>query len=112
MDGAVAVAKWMATNVDFQMTAPTYPAYAPAAREWSKAITASTFFASDPVPVLKAQTILVNPINNFATRYEPATAFTDVIVAAVRAKTSILSALPALQSTLIDSAKSQGYTVK
>lgn len=112
MDGAVAVAKWMATNVDFQKTAPTYPAYAPAATEWSKAITASTFFASDPVPVLKAQTALVNPINNFATRYEPATAFTDVIVAAVRAKTSILSALPALQSRLIDSAKSQGYTVK
>jgi ABC-type glycerol-3-phosphate transport system substrate-binding protein len=112
MDGAVAVAKWMATNVEYQKTAPTYPAYKPAASVWSTAVASSPFYAENPVPTLKAQVSLVNPVNNFATRYDPAAAFTNILVAAIRSNTSLQSALPALQTQLVNEAKAQGYTVK
>lgn len=109
MDGAVKVVEWMTTDLDLQGSGPTFPAYAPAADAWRQSLATSDFFAEDPYEVMAAQAILVNPVNNFATRFEPADVFPAEYATALKAGLTITSALPAMQAHLENLATSTGY---
>jgi len=112
MKGAVSVAQWMTTDTTLQSAAPTYPGYAPAAKAWGTGLAKSDFFAADPFDVMTAQASLVNPVDDFATRFEPADVFTAEFVSALKAGQTIASALPAMQEHLINLAISTGYAIK
>ena len=107
---AAAVAQWVSTNDAYQKTAPTYPAFAPAALEWSKTITSSGYYAQDPVPVLKDQASKINPAVG-ATRYQVDSTVTSTVVASIKSGGTIASTLPDLQSQLSGLAQASGYEV-
>lgn len=107
---AAAVAQWVSTSDDYQKTAPTYPAYAPAAAEWSKTISSSGYYAEDPVPVLKDQASKINPVVG-ATRYQVDSTVMSTVVASIKAGGDIASTLPDLQTQLSGLAQAAGYEV-
>lgn len=109
--GAAAIAQFMATSDKVQSSAPTYPAYGPAADTWSERVAADGFYAEDPVPVLKAQAQLINPAES-PTRYSIEGVITATVVQAAKSGGSVTDALPDLQSQLAGLAQSTGYAVK
>ena len=108
--GAEAMAQWVATSSAYQTTAPTYPAYIPAAQAWSAALKTNPFFAQDPSAVLAAAATNINPAES-PTRYQVVPAVTSTVVAAVKSGQSIASALPGLQTQLSGLAQTAGYAV-
>lgn len=108
--GAAALAQWVTTANDYQSTAPTYPAYIPAAKVWLQATAKDPVYAEDPSAVLIDQASKINPAES-ATRYDVASPVTSTIVASVKSGGSIASALPALQTQLAGLAASSGYAV-
>jgi len=104
------IAQWVATNNAYQVTAPTYPAYIPAAKAWLAALSTNKFFAEDPSSVLQTAAGLINPAEA-ATRYQVTATVTSTLVAAVKSGQTIASALPALQSQLSGLAQIAGYAV-
>lgn len=110
MTGAVAVAQWVATNNAYQATAPTYPAYIPAAKAWLGAVKSDPFYAEDPSAVLMAAAAKINPAEG-PTRYPVEGPIDSTIVAAITSGGTISSALPALQSQLSALAQTAGYAV-
>jgi len=108
--GAVAAAQWVATNNAYQATAPTYPAYIPAAQAWLAATKADPFYAQDPSAVLIAAAGNINPVER-ATRYPIEAPVDSTIVAAITGGQSLASALPTLQTQLSGLAQSSGYAV-
>ena len=111
LKGAVAAAQWVATNNTYQATAPTYPAYKPAAAAWLKNLDADGFYAVDPGPVLTAAADKINPAEG-PTRYAIESSIDSTLVAAITSGQTITSALPALQSQLSGLAQSAGYAIK
>ncbi|GAA4342192.1 ABC transporter substrate-binding protein [Microbacterium rhizosphaerae] len=107
---AAAVAQWVSTNDAYQKTAPTYPAYAPAATTWSQTVTASGYYAEDPVPVLKDQAAKINPAVG-ATRYQVDATVVSTVVASIKAGGDIASTLKPLQDQLSGLAQAAGYEV-
>jgi multiple sugar transport system substrate-binding protein len=107
---AAAVVQWVSTNDAYQKTAPTYPAYAPAAAAWSAAITSGGYYAEDPVPVLKDQAAKINPAVG-ATRYPVDATVMSTVVASIKSGGDIASTLPALQTQLSGLAQAAGYQV-
>jgi ABC-type glycerol-3-phosphate transport system substrate-binding protein len=107
--GAADLITWMATDLDYQREAATFPAYGPAAEAWGARIAEDPFYAADPVPALVAQATLINPVATVV-RYSVGQAFNTAIVPAIKAKTSIVEALPKLQSTVSSLATTAGYT--
>ncbi|MDH2393804.1 extracellular solute-binding protein [Streptomyces sp. HNM0663] len=108
--GAVAAAQWAATNETYQTTAPTYPAYAPAAEKWLAKVKTDTFYAEDPSAALTAAATKINPASA-PTRYPVEGALNSTVVAAITAGNTIASALEALQTQLAGLASSSGYEV-
>jgi len=108
--GAVAAAVFAATDPGYQGTAPTYPAYKPAAELWLKKVSTDPFYAEDPSAVLVDQASKINPATA-VTRYDANSAFTNTVAAAVSAGESMASAMPALQSQLASLAATAGYAV-
>jgi multiple sugar transport system substrate-binding protein len=108
--GAVAAAVFAATDPGYQGTAPTYPAYKPAAELWLKKVSTDPFYAEDPSAVLIDAADKINPAES-ATRYPAEGSINATLVAAVKAGQSIESALPALQAQLAGLAASAGYSV-
>ena len=111
LKGAAAVAQWMSTDPGFQATAPTYPAYGPAAEKWAAAKATDPFYATNPVPALQAQAQLINPADKY-TEYVIDDPITATIVAKVKAGGTIASGLSDLQMQLEQLAKTKGYTVR
>lgn len=111
MDGAIALAEWMATAPEYQSTAPTYPAYGPMLEEWSVRVSEDPYFAADPIPALEEAVTRINPLNESTVRYDVETAFANIVVPVVRAKGSITDALPALGEELANLAQTVGYQV-
>lgn len=107
---AAAVAQWVSTSEAYQKTAPTYPAYAPAAAEWGKAVTASGYYAADPVPVLKDQAAKINPAVG-ATRYAVDSTVVSTVVSSIKGGGNIADTLADLQAQLSGLAQAAGYEV-
>lgn len=107
---AVQIALWMSTSMQYQKTAPTYPAYRPAAEAWGKRLRSDAYFAKDPFPMLEQAADAIDPIWG-SVRYDAETIFVDTVVSAVNSGHSIESALPTFQSHLTDLAKDYGYRV-
>ncbi|GIG63459.1 ABC transporter substrate-binding protein [Longispora fulva] len=108
--GAAAIAQWMATDTDLQASAPTYPAYGPAADAWGAKHGTDPFYATNPLPALKAQAALINPAEA-NTSYGVEDAITGTVVAKVRGGGKLADGLPDLQSQLQQLAQSVGYAV-
>ncbi|SDT08746.1 carbohydrate ABC transporter substrate-binding protein, CUT1 family [Streptomyces sp. TLI_053] len=111
MKGAAEVVQWMTTSTDYQKTAPTYPAYGPAAKAWAERLAGDKFYAADPFPVMEQQSAKVNPVES-PTSYDVEGAFTEVLVPSVRSGAGIAAALDALQTRLVNLAKADGYVVE
>jgi ABC-type glycerol-3-phosphate transport system substrate-binding protein len=107
---ATDVAQWVATNDAYQATAPTFPAYIPAAKAWAKTMASNEFYAKNPVPVLTAAAGKINPAVA-PTRYSVAPAVTATVVASIKAGGTIADALPGLQTQLSGLAQTVGYEV-
>jgi ABC-type glycerol-3-phosphate transport system substrate-binding protein len=107
---ATDIAQWVATNDAYQATAPTYPAYKPAATTWAQSMSTSKFYAANPVPVLTDAADKINPAVG-PTRYALVPTVTSTVVAAIKAGGTIASALPGLQDQLSALAQSAGYEV-
>ncbi|MCZ9880968.1 ABC transporter substrate-binding protein [Arthrobacter sp. B2a2-09] len=107
--GAAKIAQWMATSTDYQATAPTYPAYGPAATAWAARLATDKFYAQNPFPVLQDAAGKINPAEN-PTRYG-ISAVTATVVAAITSGKSVASSLADLQTQLAGLAQSTGYAV-
>jgi multiple sugar transport system substrate-binding protein len=107
---AVSIARWMSTSTNYQATAPTYPAYRPAAEAWGKRLRTDAYFQSDPFEVLKQAADQIDPFWG-SVRYDPETTFTDTVLHAATGGRNISSAFGAYQSHLTDLAKDYGYKV-
>ncbi len=108
--GAVAAAQFAATDLNYQTSAPTYPAYIPAAKAWLAKVSKDPFYAQDPSTVLMDQASKINPAEA-ATRYDVASPVTSTLVASVTSGGTLASALAPLQSQLSGLAATAGYSV-
>ena len=101
---------WLATSNDYQGSAPTFPAYLPAADVWRKTIASNKVYAQDPFPVLKDAAGLID--STWANvRYDKSGTFKTVVIGAVQKGATVASALPELQTQLSALAQAQGYQV-
>ena len=110
LSGSVDVAQWVATNDAYQATAPTFPAYKPAAVAWLAKVKADKFYAEDPTTVLSDAASKINPAFS-PTRYPIDGAINSTLVAAITGGGTIASALDGLQTQLAGLAASSGYEV-
>jgi len=110
MAGAVAAAQFAATSDDYQSTAPTYPAYGPAAEAWLAKVSADKFYAEDPSAVLTEAASKINPAVS-PTRYPIEGSINSTVVAAITGGQSIASSFEGLQAQLAGLAASSGYEV-
>ncbi len=106
--GAAAVAQWVSTNNAYQATAPTFPAYIPAAEAWAQTMAGSKFYVTNPVPVLTAAAGKINPAVA-PVRYPVDLGST--VVAAVKSGATIASGFAGLQAQLSGLAQTAGYAV-
>jgi ABC-type glycerol-3-phosphate transport system substrate-binding protein len=101
---------WLTTSNDNQAAAPTYPAYAPAAKAWLANPDNQKYFATDVSSVFEqaANEVWTGWSN---TKFSDATAWSSVVLPALTAGKSLTATLPAWQTAITDEAKAQGYTV-
>ena len=110
---AAEVAEFMATSISFQgnpVTAPTYPAYKPAAAVWLKAVNASGYFAHSPAGVF---TVTANELwpGWSALTFDTDLNWANTVVAGITAGKSIASLLGPWGTSLKNQAQSLGYSV-
>jgi ABC-type glycerol-3-phosphate transport system substrate-binding protein len=108
--GAVDVAKWVSTDPAYQKTAPTYPAYGPAAKIWLEAKAKDPWYAQDPSAVFTDAASKISPSVQ-AVRYQIAPSVMSTTGAAVKSGKTIESSLADLQSQLSSMAQTAGYEV-
>ncbi|MBA3822532.1 MAG: extracellular solute-binding protein [Ktedonobacterales bacterium] len=108
--GAVDLVTWLATSNDNQGAAPTYPAYKPAAAVWQSTLASNPQYSTNPFPVLQQAASDLYPAWA-PVRYDPDTAFTNVVIAAVQKGQTVTSSLPDYQKALVPLAQAQGYDV-
>lgn len=101
---------WLTTSPDYQGSAPTFPAFLPAADVWSTTVSGNPLYASDPFPVLKESSQLIDPLWANV-RFDKNGAFNTVVIAAVTEGQTVASALPELQNQLSALAQASGYQV-
>lgn len=104
------LATWLTTSDANQAAAPTYPAYAPAAKAWLSNPANSSYFADDVSgPFQQAADEVWTGWSN--TKFSDATAWSSVVLPALTAGKSLTSTLPAWQKTISNEAKADGYKV-
>jgi ABC-type glycerol-3-phosphate transport system substrate-binding protein len=101
---------WLTTSDANQASAPTYPAYVPAAKTWLANPTNKSYFATDISGVFQqaANEVWTGWSN---TKFSDATAWSSVVLPALTAGKSLTATLPAWQTAISDEAKANGYTV-
>jgi ABC-type glycerol-3-phosphate transport system substrate-binding protein len=101
---------WLTTSDANQASAPTYPAYAPAATAWLANPTNRSYFATDVSPAFQtaASEVWTGWSN---TKFSDATAWSSVVLTALTAGQTLTSTLPAWQTAISNEAKANGYTV-
>jgi multiple sugar transport system substrate-binding protein len=108
--GAAEVIQWMATDPAYQTTAPTYPAYGPAAKAWANRLSTDKFYNQDPFPVLQEAAGKIDPLEK-PVRYAVGDAVTATLAATIRGGGTVSAGLPKLQSQLRQLAQAAGYAV-
>jgi hypothetical protein len=98
------------TAEGYQGTAPTYPAYVPAAKIWSKTLASNKVYAADPFPVLEASAGLIDPLWANV-RFDRHAAFNTVVIGALKEKKTLTEAMKAFQDQLVNLAQTTGYEV-
>jgi ABC-type glycerol-3-phosphate transport system substrate-binding protein len=101
---------FVTTADGYQGTAPTYPAYVPAAKLWSKTLASNKVYAFDPFPVLEASAGLIDPLWGNV-RYDRHAAFTTVVIGALKEKKTLAEAMKLYQENLVNLAQTTGYEV-
>lgn len=101
---------WLTTSDANQATAPTYPAYAQAAKAWLANPANKDYFANDVSgPFEQAANEVWTGWSN--TRFSDSTAWSSVVLPALTAGKSLTETLPAWQQEIANEARSQGYKV-
>ncbi len=108
--GATALAEWLTTNTSALADAPTYPAYVPAAKAWLANPANKDYFADN------VSTVFLNAANEVwtgwsNTQFSDATPWSNTVLPALTAGKSLSALLPAWQTSIVNQAKSLGYTV-
>lgn len=107
---AADIAVWMATSPDYQTTAPTFPAYLPAADMWGKKLSADKLYAEDIFPVLRQAANALNPGQGFL-RFTARDAISKTLIPAFKDGKPMANVLTAFQTELANQAQTAGYTV-
>ena len=101
---------WLTTANDYQASAPTYPAYAPAAKAWLANPANRSYFAAD---VTEAFTTAAGQVwkgwSN--TKFSDQNGWSKVVLPALTSGKTLTETLPAWQQAITDEAKSVGYKV-
>ncbi|WP_328760456.1 ABC transporter substrate-binding protein [Streptomyces sp. NBC_00271] len=110
LKAATDVVSWLTTSDANQAKAPTYPAYAPAAKAWLANPDIKKYFADDVADAFQqaADEVWTGWGN---TRFSDATAWSSVVLPALTSGRSLTATLPAWQSAIADEAKARGYKV-
>ncbi|MYS23814.1 carbohydrate ABC transporter substrate-binding protein, CUT1 family [Streptomyces sp. DvalAA-14] len=104
------LATWLTTSNDNQASAPTYPAYTPAATAWLANPANRDYFATDVSgPFRQAADEVWTGWSN--TKFSDATAWSSVVLPALTAGKTLTATLPAWQSAISDEARTNGYQV-
>ena len=110
LSAAVALAQYMATNNAYQLTAPTYPAYMPAATAWLAAQAKEHYFASDVTSVFtQAASEIWGGWGSG--RYSQENIWAATMVPQITNGKTISSLLGTWQTAIEDQARSFGYQV-
>lgn len=107
---AVDFATFASTAPEYHATGPTYPAYAPSAKEWRKTLEGNKLYAQDPYPVMEESAALMDPLIS-SVRFDLTAPFKAVAVPAITKGETIESVVPELQKQLVALAEAQGYKV-
>jgi ABC-type glycerol-3-phosphate transport system substrate-binding protein len=110
LKAAESMLQWLATNPAAQTSAPTYPAYVPAAKAWAAKRATDPFYAKRPGPALAKAAATMATTYNWVT-YNVYDAYSRTIGPAIQNGNSLASAMSAFQSALVALAKSAGYKV-
>jgi ABC-type glycerol-3-phosphate transport system substrate-binding protein len=110
LKAATDLVTWLTTSDSNQGSAPTYPAYVPAAKTWLANPTNSKYFATDISPAFEqaANEVWTGWSN---TKFSDATAWSSIVLPGLTAGKSLTSLLPSWQKAISDEAKANGYTV-
>jgi multiple sugar transport system substrate-binding protein len=108
---AVALAEYMSTSDSYQVTAPTYPAYQPAAQAWLTAQAKQGYFASNVSGVF-AQAASEIWGGWGSGRYSQENIWAASMVPPITSGQSISSLLGTWQTAIENQARSFGYQVK
>ncbi|MFB7493631.1 ABC transporter substrate-binding protein [Streptomyces sp. NPDC056161] len=101
---------WLTTSDENQAKAPTYPAYAPAAKAWLANPANNSYFAEDVSgPFQQAADEVWTGWSN--TRFSDATSWSSVVLPALTGGKTLTATLPAWQKAIGDQAKANGYQV-
>jgi ABC-type glycerol-3-phosphate transport system substrate-binding protein len=102
---------WVTTSDDYQgKLAPGYPAYAPAAKTWLAAQSASGYYAGDVSPTLRSAANQVWPGWGYP-QFSQEAIWAATVTPGMTAGKSIVSLLPAWQTAIANYAQSDGYKV-
>lgn len=110
LKSATDLVSWLTTSNENQASAPTYPAYTPAATAWLANPVNSKYFANDVSSAFQAAANAVWP-GWSNTRFSDATAWSSVVLPALTAGKTLTATLPAWQTAIENEAKAAGYTV-
>lgn len=111
LSAAVALAEYMSTNNAYQLTAPTYPAYKPAAQAWLAEQAKQHYFAANVSGVFtQAATEIWGGWGSG--RYSQENIWAATMVPQITNGKTISSLLGTWQTAIEDQARSFGYEVK
>jgi ABC-type glycerol-3-phosphate transport system substrate-binding protein len=110
---ALQMMEWLTTNLRYQESLQTYPAYIPAAKAWCSTQEKTHYFVGNVCAVLTAAAQQINPVAG-TVRYEPQwwDSYDATIQAAALSKSSLLNALKQWGIQLKEAASEEGYVVK
>lgn len=107
---AADAAVFMATDSGVATDAVTFPAYGPANEAWADRVSADDYYASDIVPALTAQSLLVRDSEK-PVRFDNWAQIGAVLQTEINGGTSVADAVSDFQKSLIELASGTGYTV-
>ena len=104
--------EWATTSSAAQASAPTYPAYAPAAKAWLANPANTSYFATDVGPAFRTAAASIWSGWSQTGRVAQATIWANTVLPQLIAKKTVLSTLPAWQTQAEQLAGTVGYTLK
>jgi len=101
---------FVTTADGYQGTAPTFPAYKPAAAVWAKTLASNKVYAEDPFPVLEASAGQIDPLWGNV-RFNRAGSFNTLVIGGLKEGQTVADIMPAFQEQLSNLAQVSGYEV-